>query len=238
MARFLLRAAPCSLRHFPLFANPDSHSVLISFFFALFLTRLRKRAKKNGAAQTPQGWFFRELPQWRIPTVLPCQRRRRTRTTLVNGITRKNPHLHHRSSGRQTGKDRRGARGLPANRRRPCASCGSPDPRFPPEEAARETAAGYQAATSVCYDPRIKSDRACRRHGDRDLYLLRRTASIRASPGLYGDGYLWIRGACARRDRDTHLELPKLARGRRRYPPRSVWSPSTCTIQGTCRYLL
>ena len=76
----------------------------ISLLF--FLLRPRKRAKKKGA-RSARGRFFREPPRGVNVNCVAYERLRRTHATVMNGLTRKNPHQRHRTDVRLNRKDRR-----------------------------------------------------------------------------------------------------------------------------------
>ena len=79
-----------------------AHVFLVNYyylcFYALFLSRQRKRAKKNGAARRGAGFSVNHLSgtdgNW-----VSYEHLRRTNASLLEGFARKNPPLHRVAEG-------------------------------------------------------------------------------------------------------------------------------------------
>ena len=93
------------------------------------LVRPRKRPKKKGAAQTPRGLLFRELPLWCKQAFVPSGPFGRFWAEVLGGSARKSPFLSHQTGGvgkpgaparlpvRRTQTGRRAGGGIPEARR-------------------------------------------------------------------------------------------------------------------------
>ena len=78
---------------------PPLTSINSHFFFVLFLIRIRKRTKKNRAVRHGAGFSVNHLMGEKWDWVA-CDPLRCTNTTVLDGLTRKNPPLHNPSHER------------------------------------------------------------------------------------------------------------------------------------------